>query len=244
MKSFLWICTIVLAWPLWISAADSVDELWSKAMNHDANAAYQLGLKYYNGDEVKKDYKIAKQCFETAKQNGKDPKLPDAYILEIEQKDAPVNQPDFPTAPDQQQKDRLAIESVVAQYNAATVEVMSSLTNIVKDPIKAGLSSEMGETIGKYADKLRAIDISDCPEDFRLAFVKLYQALYDVKTYTDSTTGWRGVAKGFLKGFSGIFVAAKAVAEVPDNTDKAWEPFTKAGNEYSLVCTKYGIRIQ
>jgi translation elongation factor EF-Ts len=39
----------------------------------------------------------------------------------------------------------------------------------------------------------------------------------------------------------GILASAKAVTEVPDNTDKAMQSLRKAGNEFVLVCTKYGI---
>ena len=213
-------------------------------MNHDADAAYLLGLKYYNGDEVKKDFKIARQCFEEAKRYGKDAQLADAYILEIDRKDAPINPPGDSTPSDQQPKERLAMDSVMKQYNAATIEAMECFSNIVQDPIKAGLSSEMSDAVKKYGDKLLAIDISNCPEDFRVAFVRYYQAVYELKIYTDSTTGWRGVAKGFLKGLEGILVSAKAVTEVPDNTDKAMQSLRKAGNEFVLVCTKYGLRFQ
>ena len=218
--------------------------LWSKAKNHDADAAYLLGLKYYNGDEVKMDFIIARQCFEEAKQYGKDPKLPDAYISEIDQKVISNYPSELSTPSGQQLKERLAMDLVVKQYNAATVEAMGSFSNIMQDPIMAGVSSEMGEAIEKYANKLRAIDISDCPEDFRIVFVKYYQAVYELKIYTDSTTGLRGITKGFLKGLEGIFASAKAVIDVPDNTDNAMQSLRKAGNEFELVCTKYGIEFR
>jgi hypothetical protein len=105
-----------------------------------------------------------------------------------------------------------------------------------KDPIKASLNNSVSEVIQKYADRLVAIDISRCPEDFRVAFVRYYQAVQSLKTYSDSTTGWRGVLKGLCN--------PAAIFGVPDNTDSAVKPLEDAGKDLELVCTKYNLDIK
>jgi hypothetical protein len=130
-----------------------------------------------------------------------------------------------------------AIESVMSQYAATSVELTNSLAPLAAHPIvNAFNSSKVDEIIQHYTDTLRAIDISGCPDDFRVAFVKYYQAWDMYKTSFDSTTGLRGMLKGFLNPM--------AIFQVPDNTDQAMKPIDEAGRELVLVCTKYGIRFQ
>ena len=245
MKFPAWVCIFVLVSPFWLQAQDSVDELWAKAKNHDADSAYRLGLMYYTGDRVKKDYQVAKVCFEAAKKYGKDPQLPDAFIQEIGKNGGLTNiTVDVSLSADQQKKDRLAMDLVVKQYNDATIEATKSMAVLMRDPIKVGISSAESDVYKTYEEKLRAIDIGDCPADFRIAFVKFYQSVNDCKRYADSTTGLRGMAKGFKKGLDGLFSGTRAIVEAPDDTDKAMQSFREAGKELELVCTKYGIGIK
>ena len=137
----------------------------------------------------------------------------------------------------QNQKDLKAIEIVVDQFNKACVAFTNSVAEIEKNPLKAGLTSAVSDTVVKYGDDLREIDISDCPLDFRIAFVKYYQAVHSLKNYADSVTGWRGVMNGAVNGIGALF-------KLQNNTDKAVDPLEKAGNELMLVCTKYGIQIK
>ncbi len=105
------------------------------------------------------------------------------------------------------------------------------------NPISAGLSHKAGDVLQKYHDDLAAIDISGCPEDFRIAFVKYYQAVISSKDYINSITGWNGFLKGLTQG-------PKALFSLHDNTDKAVDPLVKAGNELHLVLTKYNVDVK
>ena len=129
-----------------------------------------------------------------------------------------------------------AISIVAEQYNKASIEYVNSVAALQKDPIANGLSHKMGDATQAYYDQLVAIDISYCPDDFRLAFVKYYQAVYAWKTYIKSITGWNG----FIKGF----VSPGSIIQLQSNTDKAVVPMIEAGNELTLVCTKYHIAIK
>ena len=130
-----------------------------------------------------------------------------------------------------------AIEAVIYQINEATAKWTNSMIELKKDPIKAGFSHGVGDTVQKYHDDLVAIDISGCPDDFRMAFVEYYQAVGGMKTYFDSITGWNGVLKGIVD-------CVGTLIRLHDNTDKALEPFVEAGNGFELVCTKYHVNIK
>ena len=131
---------------------------------------------------------------------------------------------------------KAAIESVMHQYTVATVEFTNSFTTLSKNPIQSSLSGSPSEALQQYEDKLRAIDISDCPDDFRAAFVQYYQSVDGFKTYSESITGWRGVLKGALN--------PTAIFTIPNDTDKAMQPVQEAGKSLVLVCTKYGLKFQ
>ena len=258
MKLRLWISLCVVFCQVLAFAIDSVVELEAKVSHQDSDAAFKLGSKYYFGDGVEKDYQRAKQLFENSKKWGKDPFLANTYIELIENKsddgksrvpESTVDKQGFNnsnTSPeykrttgesDQDKRNREAIEAVADQFNKASIAFTNSVNAIKKNPIKAGLSSAISDTIVKYHDDLVAIDISDCPADFRIAFVKYYQAVHELKKYADSITGFRGVLKGVVNGVG-------AIVNLHDNTDKAVDPLEKAGNELTLVCTKYGIKIE
>ena len=129
-----------------------------------------------------------------------------------------------------------AIQTAMNQYQTASMEFYSGLKELEKSPMTAGLGDGMSKAIQHYADQLRAINISGCPQDFRVAFVRYYQAVDGFKGHIDSTTGWRGVLKGFLNPM--------AIFSVPDNTDKAMKPLDEAGKNLVLVCTKYGFQFK
>ena len=130
-----------------------------------------------------------------------------------------------------------AMEAVVSQMNSAAIQWTNSMNELQKDPIKGAFSHKLGDVIQKYHDDLVAIDISGCPEDFRIAVVKYYQAVMSSKDYADSITGWNGVLKGMAQGVGSLF-------SLHDNTDKAVDPLVKAGNELELVLTKYNVDVK
>ena len=129
------------------------------------------------------------------------------------------------------------IEAVINQMNAVQVEWTNSMNVLMKDPIGTGLSHKLGDSVQKYHDDLVAIDISGCPDDFRLAFVKYYQAVWNFKTYADSITGWNGVLKGVVN-------CVGSLLSLHGNTDKAIQPLIEAGNELELICTKYHVELK
>ena len=130
-----------------------------------------------------------------------------------------------------------AIDVVIDQFNLASVQCTNSMNELMKSPINNAFTHKAGGVFQKYHDDLVAIDISGCPEDFRLAFIKYYQAVLGSKTYADSITGWNGILKGMANGIGALF-------NMHDNTDKAVDPLVKAGNEFELVCTKYNVSIK
>ena len=138
---------------------------------------------------------------------------------------------------DQDQKAKEAIDIVVGQFNHAWIEFSNSAAEIKRNPLKACLTSAVSDAFEKYGDDLRKIDISACPTDFRIAFVKFYQALHEAQKYSDSVTGLRGVLKGFVNGFG-------ALVNLQANTANAVDPLEKAGNEFVLVCVKYGVNVK
>jgi hypothetical protein len=132
---------------------------------------------------------------------------------------------------------KAAIEAVAEQVNEAASHWTNSMAELKNAPVSAALSHKLGAVIQKYHDDLVAIDISACPEDFRLAFVKYYQAVLGLKDYANSVTGWNGVLKGVVNGVDELI-------GLHDRTDSAVDPLEKAGNELELVCTKYGVDIK
>ncbi len=142
--------------------------------------------------------------------------------------------------PKKDQTEKEAIDSVIIQINVAESQYTNAMCALMQDPIAAGLTHKLGDIFQKYHDDLVAIDISGCPEDFRIAFVKYYQAVEGLKVYADSITGWNGVLKGFVNCVHPL----KNLNDLHDNTDKALDPLAKAGNEFELVCTKYHVDIK
>ena len=120
-------------------------------------------------------------------------------------------------------QNKSSVQAVMNQYQTAAIELTNSISAL-----------GIGDAFQKYSDKLHTIDIGNCPDDFRIAFVSYYQAVDAFKGHIDSTTGWRGVLKGFINPM--------AIFSVPDNTDKALKPLQEAGRNLVLVCTKYGLR--
>jgi hypothetical protein len=259
MKLRLWITGLVFSCSMLSFAADSAEKLKAKVAQQDGEAAYELACKYYFGDdEVQKNYNLALPLFENSIKWGKEPTLPNYFIGKIEsysndghiptQEPPPAfqvasNTNSYPGSAvasgdnnDQYKKDQEAIQVVADQFNKACIAFTNSVNEIKKDPIKAGLSSAISDAVDKYGDNLRKIDISACPVDFRIAFVKYYQAVHEFKKYTDSITGFRGILNGLVNSVG-------ALVNLQDNTDKAADPLEKAGNELMLICTKYGIKI-
>ena len=136
----------------------------------------------------------------------------------------------------QKSSSKAALEVVIPQVKQAELEFMNSVSQAEQDPAHNILNSKLSDALQRYADNLVAIDISQCPEDFRLAFVRYYQAVQNLKTYADSCTGWRGLLKGILNPATIIGVA--------DNNDDTMKPLQEAGNDLELVCTKYGVEMK
>ena len=142
-----------------------------------------------------------------------------------------------PSSGDQDLKYREAIDKVVKQYDQASMELTNAIFQLEKNPLEAGLTSASSDAMNKYGDDLKKIDTSECPLDFRIAFIKYYQAVYEFKNYNDTVTGVRGVLNGLFNGFG-------ALVNLPNKTDNAADPLTKAAEELVLVCTKYGVVVK
>ena len=71
MKTFtkLLIVAVGLLLPLSLSA-QTIDELKTRAANGDADAQNNLGLRYYNGEGVTKDYAEAARWWRKAAEQG------------------------------------------------------------------------------------------------------------------------------------------------------------------------------
>jgi hypothetical protein len=131
---------------------------------------------------------------------------------------------------------KTAVTAAMNQYNVASEELYGKLKELEKSPITASFGDGVSKAFQLYADRLRAVDINTCPQDFRVAFVRYYQEVDRLKAYYDSTTGWRGILKGFSNPGS--------IFRVPDNTDQAMKPFIEAGRNLVQVCTKYGLQFK
>jgi hypothetical protein len=134
-------------------------------------------------------------------------------------------------------RQRSAIEAVVNKFNEASNQWTNSMVGLQNDLVSAAFTHELGDVIQKYHDDLVAIDVSGCPEDFRIAFVNYYQAVLGFKEYANSITGWNGALKGVANG-------VVSLVNLHGNTDKAADPLVSAGNQLELVCTKYGVDIK
>ena len=130
-----------------------------------------------------------------------------------------------------------AIEAVLGQLGTATTKWTNSIAALQADPVSGIIGHKLGDICEQYHDDLVAIDIKDCPTDFRIAFVKYYQAVRSMKSYADSVTGWRGMLKGAVD-------IVGAVVQLPGNTDKAVEPLEQAVKELELVCVKYNVQLK
>ena len=83
MKFSTWICILIVACPLWAADDESAQALWLKVANQDAEAAYALGMKYYFGSGVDKDFQRAMPLFENSIKWGRDPAMPNFFIEQI-----------------------------------------------------------------------------------------------------------------------------------------------------------------
>lgn len=129
--------------------------------------------------------------------------------------------------------DKAAMKSVVKQYSAASIAFSNTAAVLMQSPSRALFTHDLGNSVKDYADELQAIDISRCPEDFRLAFVRYYQAAGDLKTYADSITGWQGALNGLRNPY--------AIFSLSPNTDTAFKPIGQAAKDLELVFIKYNV---
>jgi hypothetical protein len=144
----------------------------------------------------------------------------------------------IPNATNREVSHREAIDKVMQRFKAVSEAAESKFAVLKQNPIKGTLSGSLGEAIQEIANNLAKIDLSQCPEDFRLAFVNYRHELLLLKDYADSVTGWSGAVKGFT-----AFVTAdlKAFTSISDNVEKAAIPLKKATRELELVCAKYNV---
>jgi hypothetical protein len=134
---------------------------------------------------------------------------------------------------------RQAILAVVEKMNAATIHFTNSCNELMKHPtFKTVVITGIGPVFQKYADELARVDISSCPEDFRVAYANYYMAVLSMKSFSDANTGWRQVMKGVAAFFT---LNIKTATTVPDNTDKAFSPMEKAQHALVVVLAKYNI---
>jgi len=131
-----------------------------------------------------------------------------------------------------------AIKPVIDQFNTAFLEFYDSAAALNKHPFLAGISGDMGPVCQRFGDELSAIDISKCPEDFRVTFVNYYSAVYSLKSYSDANSGLRGA----LKGVSALFtLSPQVLTSIPENSDKAISPLEQATKDLVQVCAKYNL---
>jgi len=135
--------------------------------------------------------------------------------------------------------DKESIMNVLKQMETASEKFTNTVNQLKHAPTFKAVTSGVGYVVQEYANDLAAIDISKCPEDFRVVYAKYYIAVLDMKQYADANTGWRQVLKGVTAFFT---VNPTVLTGLPDRTDKAVSPLEVAAKELTLVLAKYNIQ--
>jgi hypothetical protein len=136
----------------------------------------------------------------------------------------------------QAKADHEAVQSAIDQTALILIQYTNSAALLMQHPMESIAKNDIDQLMKHTLGDLENVDISECPDDFRVAYTKFCQGFRALQMYIESISGWNGALKGLCN--------PTKLFTLSDDTDKAGKPFLDAFDELELVCGRYNVKVQ
>lgn len=96
----------------------------------------------------------------------------------------------------------------------------------------------------RYVGGMRAIDLSHCPPDFQVAYLRHVHAWDSAQQEMAHNQGLSGVIKGFFGGIVGPVAGYDVYNTASKEHEGAIRAITESWNDVELIALKYGVSLR